>query len=67
MTSSESSTTLGFMTRSIFRFASVLALASGLALTLTILSLDTLGRTLARVLEDRHEIAIDAPAERPAR
>ncbi len=43
------------------------AVLPGLALTLTILSLDTLGRTLARVLEDRHEIAIDAPAERPAR
>ena len=27
------------------------------ALTLTILSLDTLGRTLATVLEDRREIA----------
>ena len=43
------------------------AVLPGLALTLTILSLDTLGRTLARVLEDRHEIAIDAPTERPAR
>jgi hypothetical protein len=28
-------------------------------LTLTILSLDTLGRVLGRVLEDRHEIATD--------
>ncbi len=27
----------------------------GLVLTLTILSLDTLGRTLGAVLEDRHE------------
>jgi ABC-type dipeptide/oligopeptide/nickel transport system permease subunit len=43
------------------------AVLPGLALTLTILSLDTLGRTLARVLEDRHEIAVDAPAERPSR
>lgn len=31
------------------------AVLPGLALTLTILSLDTLGRTLARVLEDRRE------------
>jgi len=33
------------------------AVFPGLVLTFTILSLDTLGRTLARVLEDRHEIA----------
>ena len=33
------------------------AVLPGLALTLTILSLDTLGRTLARVLEDRREEA----------
>jgi peptide/nickel transport system permease protein len=33
------------------------AVLPGLALTLTILSLDTLGRTLATVLEDRHEAA----------
>jgi ABC-type dipeptide/oligopeptide/nickel transport system permease subunit len=32
------------------------AVLPGLVLTLTILSLDTLGRTLAAVLEDRHEI-----------
>ena len=33
------------------------AVLPGIALTLTILSLDTLGRTLATVLEDRREIA----------
>ena len=32
------------------------AVLPGLALTLTILSLDTLGRTLANVLEDRREV-----------
>jgi ABC-type dipeptide/oligopeptide/nickel transport system permease subunit len=32
------------------------AVLPGLVLTLTILSLDTIGRTLASVLEDRHEI-----------
>ena len=36
------------------------AVLPGLALTLTILSLDTLGRVMAAVLEDRHEI--EAPA-----
>ncbi len=40
------------------------AVFPGLVLTFTILSLDTLGRTLARVLEDRHEIA-DAPGAAP--
>ncbi len=40
------------------------AVFPGLVLTFTILSLDTLGRTLARVLEDRHEIA-DAPGAKP--
>lgn len=40
------------------------AVFPGLVLTFTILSLDTLGRTLARVLEDRHEIA-DSPVGRP--
>lgn len=35
------------------------AVLPGLALTLTILSLDTIGRTLARVLEDRREKAED--------
>jgi len=43
------------------------AVLPGLALTLTILSLDTLGRTLARVLEDRSEIATETPAERASR
>ena len=38
------------------------AVFPGLVLTFTILSLDTLGRTLARVLEDRHEIADPAEA-----
>lgn len=38
------------------------AVLPGLALTLTILSLDTLGRVLANVLEDRREIAEDEPA-----
>ena len=40
------------------------AVFPGLVLTFTILSLDTLGRTLARVLEDRHEVA-DAPGATP--
>ncbi len=40
------------------------AVFPGLVLTFTILSLDTLGRTLAKVLEDRHEIA-DAPGATP--
>ena len=40
------------------------AVLPGIALTLTILSLDTFGRTLARVLEDRHEISADTEAER---
>ena len=38
------------------------AVFPGLVLTFTILSLDTLGRTLARVLEDRHEVADAAGA-----
>jgi len=38
------------------------AVLPGLALTLTILSLDTLGRTLASVLEDRREIVEDEAA-----
>jgi ABC-type dipeptide/oligopeptide/nickel transport system permease subunit len=37
------------------------AIFPGLVLTFTILSLDTLGRTLARVLEDRHEAVEPAP------
>jgi hypothetical protein len=40
------------------------AVFPGLVLTLTILSLDTLGRTLAKVLEDRHEV-VDAPGGKP--
>ncbi len=40
------------------------AVFPGLVLTFTILSLDTLGRTLGRVLEDRHEIA-DTSGGRP--
>ena len=43
------------------------AVLPGLVLTLTILSLDTLGRTLASVLEDRHEIDADAAAGEGAR
>ena len=39
------------------------AVLPGLALTLTILSLDTLGRTLASVLEDRREIVEEEAAE----
>jgi ABC-type dipeptide/oligopeptide/nickel transport system permease subunit len=40
------------------------AVLPGLVLTLTILSLDTIGRTLARVLEDRQgaHVALDEPA-----
>ena len=41
------------------------AIFPGLVLTFTILSLDTLGRSLARVLEDRHEIAAPALESRP--
>ena len=37
------------------------AVFPGLVLTFTILSLDTLGRTLARVLEERNEIADEIP------
>lgn len=39
------------------------AVLPGIALTLTILSLDTLGRTLASVLEDRREIVEDEVPE----
>ncbi len=42
------------------------AVLPGFALTLTILSLDTLGRVLANVLEDRREIVEDEPAAQPA-
>lgn len=38
------------------------AILPGIALTLTILSLDTLGRTLASVLEDRRDVGDVAPA-----
>ena len=41
------------------------AVFPGLVLTFTILSLDTLGRTLARVLEDRHELAETPSGGRP--
>lgn len=37
------------------------AVLPGIVLTLTILSLDTLGRTLATVLEDRHGVADEDP------
>ncbi|MSP50462.1 MAG: ABC transporter permease [Alphaproteobacteria bacterium] len=40
------------------------AVLPGIVLTLTILSLDTLGRTLAWVLEDRHELAEEAAPDR---
>ena len=43
--------------KSFLHDAPTYALFPGLVLTFTILSLDTLGRTLARVLEDRHEVA----------
>jgi len=41
------------------------AVLPGLVLTLTILSLDTIGRALAGVLADRHEAADDTPGSRP--
>ncbi len=41
--------------KSFLHEAPTYAVFPGVVLTLTILSLDTLGRTLARVLEDRHE------------
>jgi ABC-type dipeptide/oligopeptide/nickel transport system permease subunit len=40
------------------------AVLPGIVLTLTILSLDTLGRTLATVLEDRHEVGAEPEPER---
>ncbi len=43
------------------------AVLPGIALTLTILSLDTLGRNLASVLEDRREIVEDEAEPAPAR
>ena len=50
--------------KSFLHDAPTYAVFPGLVLTVTILSLDTLGRTLARVLEDRHEIA-DSPGKTP--
>ena len=41
------------------------AVLPGLVLTLTILSLDTIGRALAAVLEDRHEIGRELESKRP--
>ena len=49
--------------KSFLRDAPTYAILPGLILTTTILSLDTLGRTLARVLEDRNEISMDAELE----
>ena len=42
------------------------AVLPGIVLTLTILSLDALGRALAAVLEDRHEVGNDAQTQRGA-
>ena len=50
--------------KSFLHDAPTYALFPGLVLTFTILSLDTLGRTLARVLEDRHEVADTGGATR---
>ena len=51
--------------KSFLHDAPTYAVLPGLVLTLTILSLDTLGRTLATVLEDRHELAAEVePLER---
>lgn len=47
--------------KSFLHDAPTYAVFPGLVLTFTILSLDTLGRTLAKVLEDRHEIVEAAP------
>lgn len=47
--------------KSFLHDAPTYAVFPGLVLTFTILSLDTLGRTLAKVLEDRHEIIEAAP------
>ena len=49
--------------KSFLHDAPTYAVFPGLVLTLTILSLDTLGRTLASVLEDRHETAPDPKLE----
>ena len=50
--------------KSFLHDAPTYALFPGLVLTFTILSLDTLGRTLARVLEDRPEVADTVGATR---
>ncbi len=51
--------------KSFLNDAPTYALFPGLVLTLTILSLDTLGRVLGRVLEDRYEIADPAAGGTP--
>ena len=50
--------------KSFLHDAPTYAVFPGLVLTFTILSLDTLGRTLAKVLEDRHEV-VDSPGGKP--
>ncbi len=50
--------------KSFLHDAPTYAVFPGMVLTLTILSLDTLGRTLAAVLEDRHELAAVPELER---
>jgi ABC-type dipeptide/oligopeptide/nickel transport system permease subunit len=50
--------------KSFLHDAPTYAVFPGLVLTFTILSLDTLGRTLAKVLEDRHEV-VDTPGGKP--
>lgn len=49
--------------KSFLRDAPTYAVLPGLILTSTILCLDTLGRTLARVLEDRNEMGAEAEME----
>ncbi len=49
--------------KSFLREAPYYAILPGVVLTVTILSLDTLGRTLARVLEDRHELSAEIEME----
>jgi ABC-type dipeptide/oligopeptide/nickel transport system permease subunit len=50
--------------KSFLHDAPTYAVLPGLVLTLTILSLDTLGRTLAAVLEDRHELGPEPEPQR---
>ena len=50
--------------KSFLHDAPTYAVFPGLVLTFTILSLDTLGRTLAKVLEDRHEV-VDTTGGKP--